>query len=197
MKTLFSFICICLMSVPSFAQDKSVATKEVQIKTAVLAAPDEKQADATVMGYNDSGELIELRKGSNGMICLASDPNGKGFSVSCYQADLEPFMIRGRELKKEGKSFQEIFDTREAEAKSGKLKMPAEGATLYVLTADAENYNITTGEVSDTFLRYVVYLPWATSETTGLPLKPSAPGMPWIMDPGTHRAHIMITPARD
>ena len=131
------------------------------------------------------------------MICLADDPTAKGFSVSCYAADLEPFMIRGRELKKEGKTFQEIFDTREAEAKSGKLKMPKEGASLFVLTAEAENYDTNTGVVSDTYLRYVVYLPWATAATTGLPLKPSAPGMPWIMDPGTHRAHIMITPARD
>jgi len=128
---------------------------------------------------------------------MTDDPNGKGFSVSCYQSDLEPFMVRGRELKKEGKSFQEIFDAREDEAKTGKLKMPKEGATLFVLTADDENYDLTSGEVTDTYLRYVVYLPWATSETTGLPLKPSAPGMPWIMDPGTHRAHIMITPPRD
>jgi len=40
----------------------------------------------------------------------------------------------------------------------------------------------------------VVYIPWATAASTGLPIKPAAPGMPWIMDPGTHRAHIMITP---
>jgi len=43
-------------------------------------------------------------------------------------------------------------------------------------------------------LRYVIYIPFATAESTGLPLAPSAPGMPWIMDPGTHRAHIMINP---
>jgi len=40
----------------------------------------------------------------------------------------------------------------------------------------------------------VVYIPWATAASTGLPIKPEAPGMPWIMDPGTHRAHIMINP---
>ncbi|PZX55702.1 hypothetical protein [Algoriphagus chordae] len=197
MKIFLSASIICLAISPAFSQDAVIPSKEVQIKTAVLAAPEEKQKDATVLGYSESGELIELRKGSNEMICLADDPNGKGFSVSCYQSDLEPFMERGRELKKEGKSFQEIFDTREAEAKSGKLKMPKDGATLFALSADAENFDITTGKVSDTYLRYVVYLPWATSEVTGLPLKPSAPGMPWIMDPGTHRAHIMITPPKD
>lgn len=197
MKTILSTLVICLAITPAFSQNAIIPSNEVQIKTAVLAAPEEKQQDATVLGFDQNGELVELKKGTNEMICLADDPNGKGFSVSCYASDLEPFMIRGRELKKEGKSFQEIFDTREAEAKSGMLKMPKEGATLFVLTADDENYDTTTGEVSDTYLRYVVYLPWATSTTTGLPLKPSAPGMPWIMDPGTHRAHIMITPAKD
>lgn len=176
---------------------QAIPSKESQIKTAVLAAPDDKQNDATVLGYDAKGELIELRKGSNEIICLANDPKGKGFSVSCYQSDLEPFMVRGRELKKEGKSFQEIFDTREAEAKSGKLKMPAEGATLYVLSADKADYDAAAGKVDNTYLRYVVYLPWATEKTTGLPLKASSPGMPWIMDPGTHRAHIMITPPQD
>lgn len=197
MKKSLSLALVCLGIFPAFSQTAMIPSKEVQIKTAVMAAPEEKQADATVLGYHENGELVELKKGTNEMICITDDPNGKGFSVSCYQAALEPFMIRGRELKKEGKSFQEIFDTREAEAKSGKLKMPNEGATLFVLSGDAENYNPKTGDVSDTYLRYVVYLPWATSETTGLPLKPNAPGMPWIMDPGTHRAHIMITPPRD
>lgn len=197
MKHFLSATFLCLLVFPAFSQSKEAITEEVQIKTAVLAAPDEKREGATVLGYDERGELVELRKGTNEMICLADDPNGKGFSVACYQSELEPFMTRGRELKKEGKSFQEIFDIREAEAKDGKLKMPSDGATLFALTADSENYDTVSGEVSDTYLRYVVYLPWATAATTGLPLKPSAPGMPWIMDPGTHRAHIMITPERD
>lgn len=197
MKTILSALVVCLAVFPAFSQNETIPSKEVQIKTAVLAAPDEKQKDASVLGYDENGELVELRKGMNEMICLADDPSGKGFSVSCYASDLEPFMTRGRELKKEGKDFQQIFDTREVEAKSGKLKMPEKGATLFILTADTENYDINTGDVSDTYLRYVVYLPWSTAETTGLPLKPSAPGMPWIMDPGTHRAHIMITPPKD
>lgn len=176
---------------------QTIPSKDVQIKTAIMAAPEDKRDGALVYGYDTNGNFVVLRNGTNEMICITDDPNSPGFSVSSYHKDLEPFMIRGRELKKEGKTFQEIFDTREAEAKSGKLKMPTEGATLFVLTAEAENYNSSTGEVSDPYLRYVVYLPWATSESTGLPLKPGAPGMPWMMDPGTHRAHIMITPARD
>ena len=172
---------------------QNLPSKEVQIKTAVLAAPEALREKAMVYGYSEKGDLIVLRKGENEMVCLADDPNQAGLNVSCYHKDLEPFMIRGRELKKEGKSFQEIFDIRESEMKNKKLAIP-QGATLYVFTAKDEQFNRSTGEVKDGNLRYVVYIPYATVESTGLPLKPEAPGMPWIMDPGTHRAHIMITP---
>ncbi len=168
----------------------------IQIKSAVLAAPQEQRENATVMGYSPKGEFIVLRKGSNGMICLADDPTQSGFNVSCYHQALEPFMARGRALKKEGKSFQEIFDMREAEVKAGQLKMPEQPSTLFVYSTSSEKYNAETGDIQDGYLRYVIYIPYATSESTGLPLKPDAAGQPWIMDPGTHRAHIMINPPK-
>jgi len=173
----------------------TVLSKDIQIKLAVLAAPEEQREKAMVYGYGEKGEFIVLRKGENEMVCLADDPEQAGLSVSCYHKDLEPFMARGRELKKEGKNFQEVFDAREQEVKSGKLLMPKAPSSLYVFTAKDEQINKTTWEVKDGYLRYVIYIPYATAETTGLPLKPTAPGMPWIMDPGTHRAHIMINPA--
>jgi hypothetical protein len=195
MKTVLPIIALFLVSSLVFAQE--IPSKEVQILTALLAAPDELRDEAMVYGYDEKGNLTILKKGSNDLICLTDDPKSEGFSVSCYHKDLDEFMERGRELKKQGKSTKEIFEIREEEVKSGKLTMPRDGATLFVLTADAGDYNANTGEVNDTYLRYVVYIPWATAESTGLPLRPSGPAMPWIMDPGTHRAHIMINPPRD
>ena len=195
MKITISSFLIFLLATPVLAQ--TIPSKEIQIQTALMAAPEEKRAGAKVYGYNAKGEWVVLRKGTNEMVCLADDPKSPGFNVSCYHSDLEPFMERGRQLKNEGKNAQQIFDIREVEAKSGKLKLPEDGATLFSLTAEAADYNSTSGEVKNTYLRYVVYIPWATSETTGLPLKAYAPGMPWIMDPGTHRAHIMINPPRN
>lgn len=173
---------------------QDIPSKDVQIATAVLAAPEALREQAMVYGYSGKGEFVVLRKGSNEMVCLADDPKQPGLNVSCYHKDLEPFMARGRDLKKEGKSFQEIFDIREEEVKSKKLVMPSQPTTLFVFSANDESFDRTTGVVKDGNLRYVVYIPWATAESTGLPLKPEAPGMPWIMDPGTHRAHIMINP---
>jgi hypothetical protein len=195
MKASFLFSLIILIVFPAFSQ--TIPSKDIQIKTALMAAPEDKREGAMVYGYNEKGEFIVLRKGTNELVCLTDDPNSPGFNASCYHVGLEPFMERGRELKKEGKNFKEIFDIREEEVKNGKLKMPKDGATLFVLSADAENYDLKTGEVKDSYLRYVVYIPWATEASTGLPLKPSGPAMPWIMDPGTHRAHIMINPPRN
>lgn len=102
-------------------------------------------------------------------------------------------MARGRELKKEGKSEEEIFNIREEEAKAGKLAMP-DKALLAVLNGEI---NSGTQEIEKQHLRYVFYIPFETAETTGLPLAPASPGGPWIMNPGTHRAHIMITPPKN
>ena len=195
MKAVFPLL-IFIGSLSTIQAQENVPAKEVQIKTAVLAAPEAKRAGAKILGYNEKGEWMVLREGKNDMICLADDPKNAGFSVSCYHQNLDPFMERGRELKAEGKSYQEIFDTREVEVKSGKLKMPEHGTTLFVYSAAGkEDYNPESGEVKNGNFRYVVYIPFATAESTGLPLSPEAPGMPWIMDPGTHRAHIMLNPA--
>jgi hypothetical protein len=77
---------------------------------------------------------------------------------------------------------------------AGSLQMPKQPATLYVYSAKDKDFDIATGEVKNGYLRYVIYIPYATASSTGLPEKPDADGMPWIMDPGTHGAHIMINP---
>ncbi len=193
MKVLFPALVTCLFTWVASAQS-TPPNAEQQIATALLAAPADQRAEATVYGYDEQGELVTLREGTNALICLADDPTKEGFSASCYHRDLEPFMQRGRDLKAEGKSSKEIFDLREEEVKAGKLEMPEQPSTLFVYSAPAENYDAETGEVKEGAFRYVVYIPYATAESTGLPLSPEAPGMPWIMDPGTHRAHIMINP---
>ena len=175
----------------------SVLAEDIQIRTAVLAAPEDQREGAMVYGYDENGEMKVLRKGTNYMVCLADDPSKEGIQVACYSKKLEPFMARGRELKAEGKSEVEKRQIREKEAKDGTLKMPDAPSTLHVLSGSEENYNPESGELKDGKFRYVIYIPYATAESTGLPTKPEAPGMPWIMEPGTHRAHIMISPVSD
>ena len=76
--------------------------KDQQIASAIQAAPEELRSGAGVLGWTAEGKVVELRKASNDLICLADDPGDENFSVACYHKDLEPFMARGRELADQG-----------------------------------------------------------------------------------------------
>jgi len=173
---------------------KDVPDADMQIKLALLAAPPEKRDSCTVYGYDAGNQLVIIKNGTNEVICLADNPADSNFSVACYNKDLEPFMQSGRKLRKQGITGQQLFDERGKEVKDGTLKMPEHPSALYVYSADEKDVDRTTGEVKNGYLRYVIYIPFATVASTGLPIKPSAPGMPWIMNPGTYSAHIMINP---
>ncbi len=174
-----------------------IDTDEALIATALMAAPEASREGCKVIGYNMAGEFLTLREGDNEFIVLADDPKKPGFNAACYHKDLEAFMARGRELKAEGKTASEIFDIREEEAKSGKLDMGKPGSTLHVYYGPNQKYDPESSKVEGAQYRYVVYLPFATAESTGLPENPVGPNHPWIMNPGTHRAHIMISPLPD
>src|SRR5437899_4374648 len=188
MKTNFVVLFMGLLA-PGFALD--VAPPADQIASAVLAAPKERRADATVLGYNAKGEVVTLRKGTNDLICLADDPADKSFSVACYHKDLEPFMARGRELAAQFKG-KDRHEARWKEVEQGKVAMPREPRMLYVLTGSG--YDAAKGEVTNSYLRWVVYVPYATPESTGLSTTPRP--APWLMYPGSPGADIMISPPK-
>ena len=190
----FLIIVAVLITTKHYAQDTKILPEEIQIKTATLPAAEEDKEGAMVYGYDKEGKLVVLREGTNNLVCIADNPEKDGISVACYSKKLEPFMARGRELSSQGLSFEERMEIRGKEIEDGSLNIPREPSMMYVYFGKSENYDPTTGELKDGKFRYVIYTPFATTESTGLPDKPHAPGMPWLMDPGTHRAHIMIGP---
>ncbi|HLY16176.1 MAG TPA: hypothetical protein VKR61_03075 [Bryobacteraceae bacterium] len=190
MKTL---IVITTVLLASAAVAANIPPAEVQIAAAVLAAPAELRAGAAVLGYNPQGDLVRLREGTNELICLANDPSKTSFSVACYHRDLEPYMARGRELAAQKVTGQKRNEMRWKEVAEGKLSLPHEPRTLYVL--GGAGFDASTGKVADAYLRWVIYVPFATPESTGLSTKPSD-NAPWLMYPGTAGAHIMINPPK-
>jgi len=111
---------------------KPIDTDEALVATALMAAPEASRANSKVIGYNMAGEFVTLKEGDNEFIIIADNPTQKGFSAACYHKSLEPFMARGRALKAEGKTGQEIFDIREVEMKLGELEITP-GSTLQLL----------------------------------------------------------------
>ncbi|WP_445385117.1 hypothetical protein ACT6NV_14310 [Robiginitalea sp. IMCC44478] len=190
MKTIAALLGMLLLA--GYAYCQNIPPREWQIKTALMAVPEEYRDAAKVYGYDAMGNFTTLREGNNAYIALADDPSIENFSTAAYHKSLDPFMARGRELRSEGKDFKQVFDIREAEVRDGKLSMP-ERATLCVFTGTVDKES---GEIKDPYLRYVVYIPFATGESTGLPTTPTPPGHAWLMDPGTHRTHIMISPPK-
>jgi len=195
----FSLIGACAgitaLSLPLAAQNTAagkILPPAQQITAATAAAPAELRAGAAVLGYDASKKLVKLREGSNDMVCLANNPDGEKFHVACYHKGLEPFMARGRSLRAEGVKDPQVDTLRFKEITSGKLKMPATPSALYTLTGNDQNsFDPATGKITGAKWLYVVYIPGATLASTGISEKP-APGVPWIMYPGTPKAHIMF-----
>lgn len=189
-------VLVLLLSTVLLASASTAQSADLdpEVAAAIAPLPDEYRAGAAVMGHRD-GELVSLREGSNEMICLADEPGDERFHVACYHASLEPFMERGRELRREGKSQEEVRTIREEEARAGTLQMPDRPAALYSLTGAVDAVDPATGAVTGASRLYVVYLPYATEAETGLSAVP-APGKPWLMDPGKPWAHIMLMPEK-
>jgi hypothetical protein len=170
----------------------SSLSAEVQIRLAVQAGPKEFHDGAAVQGYDAAGSFVTLRRGSNGLICMAPNPAAQSLEVSCHSAGLEPFFARGRELSDQGVTGQDRVMARWKEYDEGKLAIPT-GSVNYILTGSG--FDAATGEIADAYLRWTIYTPGATVQSTGISDQPSAGG-PWLMFPGTAGAHIMITPPR-
>jgi hypothetical protein len=182
-----------MMVFASLAYAADTSSAAVQVVGALLAAPEELREGAAVLGYDADGKLTKLREGKNEIVCVASDPSKTSFSAACYHKDLEPFMARGRELLAAKVTGPKRNEVRNKEVEDGKLAMPREPRTLYVL--NGTSFDAATGKVQDPYLRWVIYVPFATTKSTGLSTKPSD-GAPWLMAPGTAGAHIMINPPK-
>ena len=173
------------------AQTVQVAPPAQQIALAVLPAPTAFREASTVLGYRPDGQLVRLRLGDNGIICLADDPKEPRFHVSCYHQSLEPFMARGREIRAKYGNKRELSDSlRLADIRAGRIKMP-NNAVLYQIFAADDSVNVATATIKSPSYLDVVYMPGATTKSTGLTTD-AMRGTPWLMYPGKPWAHIMI-----
>ncbi|MGI9629171.1 MAG: hypothetical protein ACR2QM_20275 [Longimicrobiales bacterium] len=169
-----------------------VPNPEEQVAQALVAAPSDKAEAARVMGYADDGSVVEIRAGTNDLTCLADNPADERFSASCYHESLEPYFARGRSLNAEGSPREDRYRIRFEEMSAGTLPSPVMSATQYIFDGAWDSAS----QTAEGSVRWVIYVPGATPESTGLSTQP-VDGGPWIMFPGTPGAHIMIVPPRE
>jgi hypothetical protein len=188
--------CSAILTAALLAPDSSVAQERTvawQIAAAVLPLPDSMQAGAEVLGYRTpGGPLLQLRAGTNEMICLTDDPGIEGYAANCYHASLAAFMQRGRALRAAGITKRSAVDSaRLAEITAGTLLMPKTSAALYSLYADSLNFDPAVGRPAGARTLVSFYIPYATEASTGISVQPLT-DQPWLMYPGKPWAHLMI-----
>ena len=168
---------------------------DAQIMAATLPLPEPMRAGATVLGYDEATEPIQLRAGTNGIICLADDPSDDRYRGVCYAAPLHPLLARDRELRKEGLEEAEREEILEAEVRAGEIVLPAHPAAMHIIAGPVDSYDAANHSMSDDARRWKIILtPYRTAEEMGLPTE-RVDDAPWVMDSGRLFAHIMVLPA--
>ena len=183
MKHILFVCCALVISLNIlFAQ---TSEKHFAITKALLAAPPAMQADAMVISLAADGSHTVLREGSNGLMCWdRSDEPGRSFSVQCTSEGNLSRVKQNRFWSMSGKTAEQIRAMRDTAEANGSREVSVFGSVYYTLNgADAASANI----------HLTVAVPFATSESMGLPTEGSYTlAGTWIMEAGTTAAHIML-----
>jgi len=157
-----------------------------EVTQATLPLPEDMRAGATVYKYDPkTGERIVLRKGTNALEC---SPRGADGFTWCYHSVTGPRRDLSAKLRAEGKSDKEVQDALTAATAAGTIKPTPYGTMMYRLYGKKDRIQ----------LLWVLVVPGATPESIGVSEGSqrdeaiSGDGRPWLMNPGTPGAHIMI-----
>jgi hypothetical protein len=156
------------------------------ITQATLPLPEDLRAGATVYEYDKAtGARKTLRQGTNFVECM---PRGDDGFTWCYNKVTAPSRDLRAKLRAEKKTDKEIEAAVTAATAAGTIKPTPFGTMSYRLYGKKDRIQ----------LLWVMSVPNATPESIGVSegsqrdeaLK--GQGVPWLMLPGTDRAHIMI-----
>jgi hypothetical protein len=157
---------------------------QADVDRAVLAAPAQLRAQATVIKWNPADwTYATLRKGTNTIVCFDKSglPGQLPFSIECT-------MMGNMARAAQNMKFETIADRPARQAaidaaeKDGTRAKPEFGSVWYHLMGQAQDSART---------HFTVAVPGATTASMGLPDSGRGGGV-WIMNAGTSTAHLMI-----
>ena len=177
MKRMLPMVLTLLaISAAAFAQDQAAIDK------ALMAAPGNLKANATVIKWKADGTYDTLKKGTSKLVCYdkSGQPNQQPFMVECTSMGNLDRAAQNMKIEALGDKakVQAAFDAAE---KDGTRAKPEFGSVWYhLMGADAEH----------TRTHMTIAVPGATKATLGLPEDNKSGGV-WIMNAGTTTAHLM------
>ncbi|MGI9262373.1 MAG: hypothetical protein ACR2QR_10085 [Woeseiaceae bacterium] len=184
MKKILSMVTVVLFGVTAFGVSNA-QTKAEKIAQAVLPLPEELQAGAAVYEYNDDGQRMLLRGGSNHVECKPRDENG---FTSCTSKQTAANRDYSAKLAAGGLEGEELQAAMRAAEEAGEVEPMPFGTMFYRLYEKDDRIQ----------LLWVVFLPNATADDLGMSLESqrdnslAGMGRPWMMREGTPSAHLMI-----
>ena len=170
--------CLAAMSVGAQSNEELIAQ-------AVQPLPEDLRAGAAVFNYDEDGNRILLRGGSNHVECKPRDE--RGFTL-CFGKNTAVRRDYSRKLMQEGLEGEGLQAALEAAEAEGKIDPTPFGSLIYRLYDNGDRIQ----------LLWVVLLPNATAEDLGMSLESqrdnslAGMGRPWMMREGTPGAHLMI-----
>jgi len=176
MRSLTIFLGVLAISAGAFAQDQAAIDK------ALMAAPGNLKATATVIKWKPDYTYETLKKGTSKLVCYdkSGQPNQQPFMVECTS-------MGNLERAAQNMKFEAMGDKAKVQAalaaaeKDGTRVKPEFGSVWYHLMGpDAEH----------TRTHMTIAVPGATSQSLGLPDNNKEGGV-WIMNAGTSTAHLM------
>ena len=160
-------------------------TEQATIDKALSPLPMDLRADATVYTYDDEGNRVTLKVGSNHVECQPTDEEG---FTRCGPVSQRARRDLQAKLSAKGMEGEELQMALQRAEDAGDIPPRQFGALSYRRfdTADRIQY------------LFVVSLPNATAEQLGMPTGSqrdnslAGQGTPWMMRSGTSGAHLMI-----
>src|SRR5262245_48313514 len=110
-----SVIAAIIVSLAVLGGPQVKSSQQQEMASAVLPLPEYMRADAGIVHLNRAGFPESLRKGTNGMVCIADRPADDMFDVRCYREDFISVVYRAFQLNAEGLRGDELTNRVEAE----------------------------------------------------------------------------------
>ena len=163
------------------------------IAGALLPLPEQLRARATVVRLDGSFRPEVLRKGTNGMVCIADAPNDDRFDVRCYRDTFVPVVYRAFQL-----GYQVSGEKVEAEIKAGKLQLSSDPTAGYRCLGPIAGYDPSRNAVNaEVECWQSIHFPFRTAAEIGFPDEHDVPEnqqreVPYVMSSGKYWSHVMI-----
>jgi len=152
------------------------------IDKALLPAPGNLKAAATVIKWKADFTYDTLRKGTNRLVCYdrSGQPGQQPFAAECTSIDNLPRVAQSLKMEAipDKKASQAAF---EAAEKAGMWTKPEFGSVWYHFSGPDQEH---------AHMHVTIAVPGATTQSMGLPDSASKGGV-WIMNAGTSAAHLM------